>query len=141
MREIKLRAWDYECDEMIRVGDIAWNSNSFNTKWYAYGSQPHFYDTNGKVHLNEDCIFMQNTGKLDVDNNEVYEGDIIYLFGDDEIMSYPGIIVWKDYGFRIEMIESEHYIIKEDLRHYDVKILGNIYENQVDEVLKQWYNN
>lgn len=130
---IKFRAYDKLNDEIVKVGAIAWDSNVFNTKNYTFGSQPHFYDTNGCLHLIEECILMQYTGLKDIKGKEICEGDIItFKFdGETKISKVKADVLngttvsfksfGNDYNFNLSRIYSEDR---------NIEVIGNIYEDQ-----------
>lgn len=115
MREIKFRAWHKNNKSMCM--NVA--TNLLN-----------------RVYL----IFMQYTGLKDVNDKEIYEGDIVdatycidgcLYYSEDEY----GIVVWdeKKCGFRIKFDDKVDTTRMSYYRYFEV--VGNIYENP--ELLKE----
>lgn len=111
MREIKFRYWNKEDNEMIN-GDAL-----------AFEEYLPIAD-----HLNQEGI-MQYTGMKDVNNVEIYEGDIVtykmrnlsQAFGDADApayIEYKRLIEFYNYGFTVPQ-----GFVKE------IEVIGNIHEN------------
>jgi uncharacterized phage protein (TIGR01671 family) len=121
MREIKYRAWNPLERRMKQVGAIDWcgdykviTCNLDDDKWY-----------NGCN--NYDFILMLYTGFKDKNNNEIYEGDIIY----NEEFKMTFIVVWceEDAGLYIKRIDTGHKYMLSGYANEFVVIKGNKYEN------------
>jgi hypothetical protein len=100
MRKLKFRAWDEDEKAMVD-----WD-NLRDTQLLNDG-----FD-------NDHCVLMQFTG-FKVKKKEIYEGDIIDIFG------LVGVVTWNNNAFRfnsdgagIETWSPDH-----------IKIIGNVYEN------------
>lgn len=80
---------------------------------------------NNSVQINnpedERYIFLQYTGMKDINDKEIYEGDIVRTFGDSFIVFYSQEYV----GYLLKDIDG----CLETIRSYRVEVLGNIYEN------------
>ena len=120
MREFKFREWETYRRTM------------------AVGIREDYDDSVGFRFLHEEAgqrILMQYTGLKDSHGNEIFEGDIIeavFELFDGELKNImdAGVVVFKDYGFRVQTFE-DHY---EPLHEWaqlseELKVIGNIYEN------------
>lgn len=76
---------------------------------------------------------MQYTGLKDKNGKEIYEGDIIHLFGKGHYdgVDYNGCIQFLDGGFCATDGYKEYGLRRYDLSRCDleVEVIGNIYEN------------
>lgn len=113
MREIKFRAWDttnkkFTKDIMIDlVGNVYCNDRlNIYSQWREV--------VNIKL--------MQSTNLFDKNGKEIFEGDIVKRFEEDE---QPGQVIWNDFNCRA-------------WNEKDLEIIGNIYENP--ELLKNKKN-
>lgn len=70
MRQIKFRAWDKEFKKMRQVHQI-----TFDKKTTLY--PPHILDESNDIQLLSEIELMQFTGRTDIHNIEIYEGDIV----------------------------------------------------------------
>ena len=81
------------------------------------------------------CVFLQFTGKMDNENNEIYEGDKLL---DEDF--HIGIVKWTLDSFRTSGIpfQCPAFVIEwndgditgfNDSAHLDYKIIGNVNEN------------
>lgn len=121
MRDIKLRLWNgYGMD----YDPQAW-SESINESIREYG---------------EKIFWMLNTGLKDQNKNDIYEGDIISFIevDEDSCLSVEkkliGEIKWIDDCAQFRCVypsgrRRELYLIVGADYVYDVKVIGNIYQN------------
>lgn len=132
MREIKFRAWNpmgnrflepTSCIECLR------QQLQFN-----YGHK----EPLGYNHLSDGMVFVQYTGLKDLDENEIYEGDILQVrtvkglqYHTVELvdhMTYSGFRLYgKDRRWNIPLTRSRKV-------NGQFKVVGNIYQNP--ELLK-----
>lgn len=125
MREIKLRAWDKECEMMIYP-------KSYYSPKYKDGHIAEMYN----IELNEfitiynfdnNYVLMQYTGLKDKNGTEIYEGDIVQAVG--FTFKPKKVVEWRDEfaGFApfIELVDFEYNGCFDG----DIEVVGNIYEN------------
>ena len=88
---------------------------------------------------------MQFTGALDIDGAELWEGDIVDLYPDDERLSMEGVkpecrttLIWHDgsgymwsagWFFARKIQKFESFNVDSNNRVWYARRVGNIYEN------------
>lgn len=111
-RQIKFRAWEKNLKEMIPVGEIDFNSLMINqsTTW-------RFID---EVEL------MQYTGLFDKNGTEIYEGDLV----SDLLNGSLGEVIFDEGCYLVDWEDELTTItLHQNIREFDVVVVGNIYEN------------
>ena len=133
-REIKFRAWNLELKHMVfptlEFGRELWpctykrTTKTIDKDGYTEEIVLEFVSVD---HILQDPIFevMQFTGLYDVDDNEIYEGDIVVPVKFKEI---PNVIQYIQNGFYlVKSINNKIYTNL--LGNCDIKIIGNIHKN------------
>jgi hypothetical protein len=133
-REIKFRAWNLELKHMVfptlEFGRELWpctykrTTKTIDKDGYTEEIVLEFVSVD---HILQDPIFevMQFTGLYDVDDNEIYEGDIVVPVKFKEI---PNVIQYIQNGFYlVKSINNKIYANL--LGNCDIKIIGNIHKN------------
>jgi len=140
MREIKFRAWDQKKKLFGEVTLLEWYIGEHEqAKNYGHKGRVSLWNTNNL----DDCgswgrwielvDLEQFTGLKDKSGREIYEGDIVEFFEDDN----QGMLVIKQVYFDDELLE---FGLKESFQLFhaqfgnEFKVIGNIHENP--ELLK-----
>ncbi|MDU2085986.1 YopX family protein [Clostridium perfringens] len=117
-RDIKFRVWSEKNKKMLEV-----QKHSFKTGLsMPYGS-------------NMECYFgnlMRYTGLKDISEKEIYEGDIVSFYNDEEykFKSTNALVIYDSAVFMLEHKKlGEEYLGEMDIENMCIKIIGNIYEN------------
>ena len=126
MREIKFRA--FNGGRIVKV----------NTIWWADG-EINWVDTSKNYDFDEDFILMQYTGLKDVNNVEIFEGDIVkrtYLDGMFGRTHIGEVVYDKEYARYVIRKPQKYTEPKtEDMRNtlsdrITYEVIGNIYQNK-----------
>ena len=122
MREIKFRAWN----KKEKFLDTAWSID------FEHGEVCHRAHNMSDL---DDCILMQYTGLEDINDVEIYEGDVAALLVIStitvnlEIAMVDGVFsvinIPRGYGFR-----DTKYRLDELVHQGRIEVIGNIYENK-----------
>ena len=128
-REIKFRAWDNENRYMItsKQGIFTALRNSMNITVQDNG----YYNNGDLLKPNkEKYTLMQYTGLKDKNGIEVYEGDKVMFDYEWTEPDEIGVITWnKDTA----SFQIKGHIPSSSMKRLDkMKVIGNIYENEVD---------
>lgn len=141
-REIKFRAWDNEYKYMnykVLVGIYGdWEKVKDDKNYTAcamwiepdkvdYKCDPHWANFEP---YHKDIYLMQYTGLKDKNGVEVYEGDKVMFDYEWTKPDEIGVITWnKDTA----SFQIKGHIPSSSMKHLDrMKVIGNIYENEVD---------
>lgn len=118
----KFRAWDRTRNEMIDVDEIHFDNGELDF----IGDGITFMRTVDKIEL------MQSTGLKDRNGKEIFEGDILAVETDDEVIN---VKVFWDKKHALYMFESKKFNEEELLAElaednaYPFEVIGNIHEN------------
>ena len=137
MRDIKFRAWDKRTKRLYQVQALQFygTNNTVDACW-TNGVDFDGESTLGEPELNNlhNLELMQYTGKKDINDVEIYEGDIVH---DDEVIYLVGFGVFTDdndfqeptqgqTGFYIVDIHTDETFPFYSMRY---RVIGNVYEN------------
>lgn len=128
-REIKFRVWDKSSKVMKLWGNLLHRYNTLTC-------------------LSHDSFkTMQYTGLKDKNEKEIYEGDIVVIATyshEEPLMDTTCIVEYNEVYGIVEFVEldetGERYSMIDirDSFHYELEVIGNIYENP--ELLEGKYN-
>lgn len=123
-REIKFRVWLKEKKQMIQDVHICPEYG-----WLVMSDNDALEETCDKVSEKE-LIWMQYTGLKDKNGVEVYEGDKVMFDYEWTKPDEIGVITWnKDTA----SFQIKGHIPSSSMKHLDrMKVIGNVYENEVD---------
>ena len=137
MRDIKFRAWDKQTKRLFQVQALQfYGANNTVDACWTNGVDFDGESTLGEPELNNlnNLVLMQYTGKKDINDVEIYNGDIVH---DDEVIYLVGFGVFTDdndfqeptqaqTGFYIVDIHTDETFPFYSMRY---RVIGNVYEN------------
>lgn len=132
MREIKFRAWDKVkqkwCNYKIDYGKVYFIDDDTGC---LYRNYPRKY---------ENFDLMQYTGIKDINNVEIYEGDIVEISKEKSYLKDTAVVKFDKYSssFVLVVQDDDCGYLSYDFLYCDrifYKVIGNIYENK--ELLEQ----
>lgn len=136
------RCWDKRNQHMFYDGYNCWEDTHITThdylglslggdiyrQWEYVDNAPEL--ANLTEEATDEYILMQSTGKVDKKNNEVFDGDLVKLYDDDENIAQ---IVYSVENARFEYHRKNGDFISAlcdiELNKY-AEVIGNIYENK-----------
>ncbi len=135
MREFKFRAWDKEESEFIDIKSFGFLESG--DVWYVQAIDEYEREIEPPYFTGEDeLVIMQYTGLIDINNTEVFEGDILKFTNDD----FAYVSFYEGKYITITTYEGK-YTARSDFEDMDLdealrigEVIGNIYENP--ELLK-----
>ncbi|XGU47807.1 YopX family protein [Fusobacterium necrophorum subsp. funduliforme] len=119
MREIKFRVWD-SLEKRFLIKNEKVSRGIFKDK---LSEIVDFENYSCQINNSEDerYMFLQCIGMKDINDKEIYEGDIVRTFGESFVVFYSQ----EHVGYLLKDIDG----CLETIRSYRVEVLGNIYEN------------
>ena len=128
MREIKFRAYDKHTKIMLPVVDAIKFTKSESINIMRDGA----YGVGITIPYQPHIELMQFTGLYDKNGKEIYESDIVEVTR--QCIWEKGIVVFIDGCFFIKVNETLLALYECEPNNYELKAIGNIYENP--ELLK-----
>ena len=125
MRERKFRAWNKNFKKMYKIGQITlekgtWNYEPDNREYIGMSIpyQPSF-------------VLMQYTGLKDKNGKEIYEGDIVYIKGETELLDIKGKVEYSDIFAQYIITNTKNIAYEtEALGDYEnIEVIGNEFDN------------
>lgn len=117
-RDIKFRVWSEKNKKMLEI-----QKHSFkNGLSMPYGSNMERYFGN----------LMRYTGLKDINGKEIYEGDIVSFYNDEEykFKSTNALVIYDSAAFMLEHKKlGKEYLGEMDIENMCIKIIGNIHDN------------
>lgn len=132
MREIKFRAWDKVkqiwCNYKIDDGKVYFMDNDTGCLYTNYPGKYENFD------------LMQYIGLKDMNNIEIYEGDIVEISKEKSYLNDTAVVKFDKYSssFVLVVQDDDCGYLSYDFLYCDrilYKVIGNIYENK--ELLEQ----
>lgn len=133
MENRKYRVWIHSLKRMVYVAE------KINDTWMCLSEKGFevvdnlFGSNNVIASSNDDDVLMQCTGEFDINDEPIYENDIVDVgYGIGKVVYFCGCywIVWiNDKDAQAELLMYELISPKRLVPRKDLKIIGNIFEN------------
>lgn len=128
--------WDKKSKKMRKVESIAFGELSPSLEGYPVVNGVGYdfiNDKNIMVHRDLPHFeLMQYTGFKDYNCKEIYEGDIVRFFNDEDYIIKPGYaeVVFEDGAFCLKHFKyGTECLGNFDIDDMNISVVGNIYEN------------
>jgi uncharacterized phage protein (TIGR01671 family) len=122
MRELKFRAWDKNHKVFIIHSDIHVFIQDFENNTIFKMNHADNYNNKDRDYNNDRIIIQQYIGLKDINENDIYEGDILDKRQKLVIEFYNGSFGYWISGAFISIYHVSDLICR-------LKVIGNIYEN------------
>ncbi len=138
MKQTKFKIWDKNENKFIEIERLTGRTpKEYFYSNYVLGFDGKIYLVNGKGWFAEakDLISIQSTGKIDKNDVEIYEGDIVYKKG----YGGNGFIEWDEEwsGWRVNFLEGTGGgLITEHIFGDTLEVKGHI---KIDKDMKLGY--
>jgi len=118
MRENKFKVFDKITNEIYQVSELELEG----THHYCYNEELEYLHV-----ITDNCILMQYTGLKDKNGVEIYEGDIIKLYGLPN--AHFQVVFKNQYMGGWILMHKKNEVSLGALDKNKLKVVGNIYEN------------
>ncbi len=134
MRPLKFRAWDTKASHYPKGGPYAGHDFFIGGEGTIYEEATIRYDTPNKEIQQASFVIEQFTGLLDRNRKEIYEGDVVPLYGKNWLVvwSHDRWNLGNGRGKNIDDDNDQRDPVNFYWREYEV--IGNVHENP--ELLK-----
>lgn len=128
MRENKFKIWDKTRNKMLTSNCGAFLlTQEGNAVFHQNGDNP----LEALIEQIDYEVLMY-TGLKDKNGKEIYEGDILQFYNDEDYMIKSGYakVVFEDGAFCCKHFKyGTEYLANMDMSDMDITVIGNIYEN------------
>lgn len=133
-REIKFRVWDKTSESMLYQDDFERVELDTKNKIVTLIAEEESDKSHYVLDYEEDieAEIMRYTGLKDKNGKDIYEGDIVSFYNDEEykFKSTNALVIYDSAAFMLEHKKlGKEYLGEMDIENMCIKIIGNIYEN------------
>lgn len=139
MRKIKFRAYIKKQNKMVEITEISFRKGWFEYYNYEKEQYEDYYCTDTDEIINsKEIIIMQYTGFKDKNGKEIYDGDV-FKCGQTLYKVFYAISGFKVEGYNDNYLYNSTLDCFVDITNIkkevidSIEVIGNIYENQLEE--------
>ena len=133
-KELKFRVWDKTSESMLYQDDFERVELDTKNKIVTLIAEEESDKSHYVLDYEEDieAEIMRYTGLKDKNGKDIYEGDIVSFYNDEEykFKSTNALVIYDSAAFMLEHKKlGKEYLGEMDIENMCIKIIGNIYEN------------